>query len=128
MSSLKEVTVASILDALNGILAKYGQLLTPIGEVVQKLTPRTRILLTGTAIAFLLKLYLSKPGKRRKYVTELGDIGKLVEDGQPLTSKGLGLPEYDVIIVGGGAYIHFIEINSSPCSIIGSIQARLVVY
>ncbi|PPQ83095.1 hypothetical protein CVT25_003799 [Psilocybe cyanescens] len=104
MSTLSEKTIASLTDALKAILAKFGQLPAPVGDVVRKLTPRTRVLLTGAAIAILLKLYLAKPGKKTKYVKDLGDVGKLVEGGQPLTvaGQGLGLPEYDVIIVGGG--------------------------
>lgn len=117
MSTLSEKTIASLTDALKAILAKFGQLPAPVGDVVRKLTPRTRVLLTGAAIAILLKLYLAKPGKKTKYVKDLGDVGKLVEGGQPLTvaGQGLGLPEYDVIIVGGGACIQLIGDTSSSC-------------
>ncbi|KAH9481749.1 Dehydrogenase str4 [Psilocybe cubensis] len=80
------MTVASALEALNDVLARYSHLPAPITDAVQKL--------------YLAKS--TKKKKKKKYVTDLGTIGQRVEGGQSETSKGSGLPEYDIIIVGGG--------------------------
>lgn len=104
MSTLPEATITFLTNALNSILDKLEQLSEPVPVVVGNLTTITRVILSGTAVAILLKLYLGRAGKKRSYITNLNDVGQVVEPQIAVAAAAEGTPEYDIIIVGGGKF------------------------
>ncbi|KDR78819.1 hypothetical protein GALMADRAFT_64035 [Galerina marginata CBS 339.88] len=92
MSSLPR-SIEYLTDGLNALLEKLLSGQDPFAGVISNLTPTTRALLSGAAITIILKLYLGKPTKSGRYITDLEEVGR---------SLGGRLPDYDIIVVGGG--------------------------
>lgn len=97
-SLLDNSALATIPSALQTLLKNISTSSSAI------LSPRTRLILSGAALVIVLKLLLGASSKRQKYVSDLSKVGKRVE------VHGAGVEgsdtdaEYDVIIIGGGAY------------------------
>ncbi|KAF8907265.1 hypothetical protein CPB84DRAFT_1674893 [Gymnopilus junonius] len=94
-SSVPDRAIASVTNALNVVLEKLAQ--HPVGEAYSRLSPKSRVALSlsSAVVAIFVSYYLRrvKRKRKRKYITNLEAVGK------PL---GQQLPEYDVIIAGGG--------------------------
>jgi len=93
-----EHTVQFVDNSLDILLKKLDQ--SNVGRLIGDLNPTTRTLLSGAAVAILIKLCFGERKKRRKYITELDKVGKRVSLGQNTLTEDV--PAYDIIIVGGG--------------------------
>ncbi|CAA7266836.1 unnamed protein product [Cyclocybe aegerita] len=97
MSSFPEAALSSLTKGLNAVVEKLNA--GGADGLAASLKPTTRTLLSSAVLIVFLRLYLKKRQKKSKYVTNLSKVGKQVPAGQV---NAQGLPEYDVIIVGGG--------------------------
>ncbi|KAF8150870.1 choline dehydrogenase [Crassisporium funariophilum] len=95
MTSFSDRAVASLPTLLDSIIEKLRG--TPLDVYVlnERITV-TRALLSGAAFFILLKLLLGK-SKKRKYVSNLAKVGRSIG-----SAHANGLPEYDIIVIGGG--------------------------
>jgi len=75
-------------------------------ENIIKLATSKRAFVSGACLFFLLRLVYIRNRNKRKYVTNLNNIGHKVEEGKDSTFS-VSAPEYDIVIVGGGTIFEF---------------------
>ncbi|KAJ3505338.1 hypothetical protein NLJ89_g7474 [Agrocybe chaxingu] len=97
MSGFPDAAISSLTKGLNAVVEKLNA--GGANGLAAALKPTTRTLLSSAVLLVFLRLYLKKRQKKSKYVTNLSKVGKQVQAGQV---SAQALPEYDVIIVGGG--------------------------
>ncbi|KAF8969203.1 hypothetical protein BDZ97DRAFT_1796561 [Flammula alnicola] len=90
--------LSTIPNTLHALLQKVS---IPLSGVV--LSTRTRFILSGAALAIVLKFLIGSKSTTKRYISDLDKVGKRVEVGVAgvKTREGNDGAEYDVIIIGG---------------------------